>query len=145
MNLKQIRNCVKYQYRHFRGRIPQSSSYSNWPPDVSESLVGQKFNKKGFDGIDNGLKAIQTEQLLDKYLRGVLDAQGTVYDIAKETSLTYASGLSQLLENHIYIKREDEQPVHSFKIRGAYNKLFSLSEEKRAKVNLWSLLFIFRD
>jgi threonine dehydratase len=38
--------------------------------------------------------------------------------------------LSAKLNNQIYLKREDQQPVHSFKLRGAYNKLNTLSEEQ---------------
>mgnify|MGYP001353256636 CR=1 FL=1 len=47
-----------------------------------------------------------------------------VYDIAVKTPLDYAKNLSKRLENEIYIKRDDLQPVFSFKLRGAYNKIF---------------------
>jgi threonine dehydratase len=54
-----------------------------------------------------------------------------VYDVAVETPLEYASGLSKRLNNRVYIKREDLQPVFSFKCRGAYNKIMHLSEQER--------------
>lgn len=60
------------------------------------------------------------------YLRRILLAP--VYDVAVETELTPLTKLSSRLNNHIYLKREDQQPVHSFKLRGAYNKLSSLTE-----------------
>ena len=55
-----------------------------------------------------------------------------VYDVASETPLDPAPRLSQKLNNNILIKREDLQPVFSFKLRGAYNKLFHLTEAQRA-------------
>jgi threonine dehydratase len=74
----------------------------------------------------------QSQQLLSEqaeqldYLRRILLAP--VYDIAVETELTHLNKLSTRLNNQIYLKREDQQPVHSFKLRGAYNKLSGLSE-----------------
>ena len=59
-----------------------------------------------------------------KYKNMVEQAQ--VYDVAIKTPLEIASGLSQRLQNDIWIKREDLQPVHSFKLRGAYNKIAGL-------------------
>ncbi|HEX8182266.1 MAG TPA: threonine ammonia-lyase, biosynthetic [Candidatus Saccharimonadales bacterium] len=56
-----------------------------------------------------------------------------VYDVAIKTPLQLAAKLSSLHNNAIYLKREDMQPVHSFKIRGAYNKIVSLSSAERAK------------
>lgn len=70
------------------------------------------------------LLAEQAEQL--DYLRRILLAP--VYDVAVETELTHLTKLSTRLTNQIYLKREDQQPVHSFKLRGAYNKLSGLSE-----------------
>ncbi len=66
----------------------------------------------------------QSEQL--DYLRRILLAP--VYDVAVETELTPLTKLSARLNNQVYLKREDQQPVHSFKLRGAYNKLSSLTE-----------------
>lgn len=60
------------------------------------------------------------------YLRRILLAP--VYDIAVESDLTPLTKLSARLNNHIFLKREDQQPVHSFKLRGAYNKLAHLPE-----------------
>ncbi len=66
-----------------------------------------------------------------RYIKKILDAR--VYDIAVETPLTNARLLSERFNNNIMLKREDLQPVFSFKIRGAYNKVFQLTEEEKAK------------
>ena len=58
------------------------------------------------------------------YIKKILQAR--VYDVAIKTRLDYAAGLSSRFNNHIWIKREDMQPVFSFKIRGAYNKMANL-------------------
>lgn len=58
------------------------------------------------------------------YLSKILNA--TVYDVCEETPLHRASGLSDELKNEVYFKREDMQPVFSFKLRGAYNKIKNL-------------------
>jgi len=52
-----------------------------------------------------------------------------VYDVARETPLDLAPLLSARLGNVVYLKREDLQPVFSFKIRGAYNKIAALAPE----------------
>lgn len=62
----------------------------------------------------------------NEYLERVLKAR--VYDIAVETPLEPAPRLSRRLGNQVLFKREDLQPVFSFKIRGAYNKIVHLSE-----------------
>eukprot|EP00051_Salpingoeca_urceolata_P035533 m.30152 g.30152 ORF g.30152 m.30152 type:complete len:648 (-) comp9370_c0_seq1:32-1975(-) len=85
----------------------------------------------GHGGGESGFARLKREAVVDAYLRGILDAQSVVYDVARETDLQYASSLSALLENNVYFKREDQQPVHSFKIRGAYNKIVNLTNEER--------------
>jgi threonine dehydratase len=65
------------------------------------------------------------------YLRRILTAR--VYDVAQETPLEAAKGLSRRLANRVLLKREDMQPVFSFKLRGAYNKMAHLSREQLAK------------
>ena len=61
----------------------------------------------------------------ENYVDRILKAK--VYDVAVETSLDAAPRLSRRLDNRILFKREDLQPVFSFKIRGAYNKIAQLS------------------
>ncbi len=63
---------------------------------------------------------------LSDYLQKILTAR--VYDVAIETALDTAKSLSKRLGNQVLLKREDTQPVFSFKLRGAYNKMANLSE-----------------
>ena len=65
------------------------------------------------------------------YLQKILTAR--VYDVAIESALEPARNLSRRLHNKVLLKREDQQPVRSFKLRGAYNRMVLLSAEQRAK------------
>jgi threonine dehydratase len=65
------------------------------------------------------------------YLGRILKAR--VYDVASETPLEPARALSARLKNRVLLKREDLQPVFSFKLRGAYNKMASLPRARLAK------------
>jgi len=69
--------------------------------------------------------------MLEQYVKKILTSR--VYDVAVETPLQSAGQLSKRLGNQILLKREDLQPVFSFKIRGAYNKLAQLSPEELAR------------
>ena len=64
------------------------------------------------------------------YLQRILNAR--VYEVARETDLTAAPKLSKRLSNKVWLKREDEQDVFSFKLRGAYNKMAHLTPAQRA-------------
>lgn len=66
-----------------------------------------------------------------QYIRKILEAK--VYDVAVETPIHNAPFLSKRLNNKVLLKREDLQPVFSFKIRGAYNKIAQLTEAEKAK------------
>jgi len=65
------------------------------------------------------------------YLRRILNAR--IYDVAIETPLEPAPVLSARLGNQLFLKREDMQPVFSFKIRGAYNRMVRLSPAARRR------------
>src|SRR5687767_1965372 len=56
-----------------------------------------------------------------------------VYDVARETPLDIAPGLSQRLGNTVLLKREDQQPVFSFKLRGAYNRIAQLTDAEKVR------------
>lgn len=64
------------------------------------------------------------------YITRILTSR--VYDVAVRTDLQRALSLSDRLGNDVWFKREDQQPIYSFKIRGAYNKMASLTVEQRA-------------
>ena len=57
--------------------------------------------------------------------------EANVYDVAIKTPLQLADKITKKLKNKIYMKREDLQPVFSFKLRGAYNKILTLHKNKK--------------
>jgi threonine dehydratase len=65
------------------------------------------------------------------YLKRILTSK--VYDVAHETALDPAPRISKRIGNTVLLKREDTQPVFSFKLRGAYNKMAHLSAEELAR------------
>ncbi|MDH5395480.1 MAG: pyridoxal-phosphate dependent enzyme, partial [Gammaproteobacteria bacterium] len=69
--------------------------------------------------------------MTEKYKKMVDNAM--VYDVAIKTPLELAAKISNRLNNEIWIKREDLQPVYSFKLRGAYNKIAQLSALEKEK------------
>ncbi len=64
-----------------------------------------------------------------QYLKMINDA--SVYDVAIVSPITFAKNLSSKLKNDVYLKREDLQPIFSFKNRGAFNKINSLSKQQK--------------
>ena len=64
--------------------------------------------------------------MVSPYIEQILKAR--VYDVAIESPLEHAPRLSQRIDNHVLLKREDLQPVFSFKLRGAYNRIAKLSD-----------------
>jgi threonine dehydratase len=69
--------------------------------------------------------------MLSDYIKRILTAR--VYDVAIETPLEPARALSARLCNNVLLKREDLQPVFSFKLRGAYNRMANLSAVERER------------
>ena len=67
----------------------------------------------------------------NNYLEKILTAK--VYDVAIESQLDFAPNLSNKLDNKVLLKREDMQPVFSFKLRGAYNKMVHLTAAERKR------------
>jgi threonine dehydratase len=74
---------------------------------------------------------VPATEALTQLLHDVLTSR--VYDVARETPLDRAQRLSVRLGNTILFKREDLQPVFSFKLRGAYNKIAQLTDEQRLR------------
>ncbi len=68
---------------------------------------------------------------LDAMLRLILNSR--VYDVAQETPLEPAPRLSRRLGNHVLLKREDLQPVFSYKLRGAYNRIAHMTAAERRR------------
>ena len=65
--------------------------------------------------------------MLSRWVRQIL--QATVYDVAIESPLDLAPRISERLNNNIRLKREDLQPVFSFKLRGAYNRISQMPSD----------------
>jgi len=74
---------------------------------------------------------VASRPMSDLYLEAI--EQARVYDVAIETPLELAPKLSSRLHNEVLFKREDLQPVYSFKLRGAYNKIANLTDEERSR------------
>ena len=70
-----------------------------------------------------------------KFSKKYLDliAKSKVYDVAEKTPISFAANLSSKLKNDIFLKREDMQPIFSFKIRGAYNKIVNLTTQQKQR------------
>ena len=67
-------------------------------------------------------------QLQEEYIKRILSAR--VYDVSAETRLHEAPQLSRRLNNSVWLKREDEQQIFSFKCRGAFNRIYKLMQEQ---------------
>ena len=81
--------------------------------------------------LNNDESALEPSALTPAdYLRKILNAR--VFDVAVESALEPARALSERVHNTVLLKREDQQPVFSFKLRGAYNKMVQLSAAQRA-------------
>ena len=87
-------------------------------------------NKKTTPAPSRRSKASSTAAA-PNYLQRILNAK--VYDVAIESTLDSAKTLSKRLGNQVFLKREDSQPVFSFKLRGAYNKMAQLDPQQLAR------------
>ena len=114
---------------------PKSSSASYADDRAVEELI--EFPVVEEDHLHHSTTTTDKPVLLNAkehvvgYLSRILNAR--VYDAAIETELQHAKNLSNLLKNTVLLKREDTQPVFSFKIRGAYNKMAHLTGDELAK------------
>src|SRR5262249_24266840 len=110
------------------------------PSGVYHFLVVSGFSRT-YRGPPEGGRYLQEQRVLsmepqpsrDLYslVRAILTSR--VYDVARETPLDAAPRLSARLDNTILLKREDLQPIFSFKIRGAYNRIVRLTTEERER------------
>ncbi|WP_394132441.1 threonine ammonia-lyase, biosynthetic [Shewanella maritima] len=80
---------------------------------------------------ENNAEEVVEMSLAQKYLQKIL--LSSVYDVAKVTPLSEMKKLSARIGAQVFLKREDMQPVHSFKLRGAYNRISALSAEEMAR------------
>src|SRR5690606_40808835 len=74
---------------------------------------------------------IPSNTMPHRYIKKILDAK--LYDLAIESPIDQAHQLSRRLDNRVLLKREDLQPVFSFRLRGAYNKIAQLTEAEKQR------------
>src|SRR5512141_1677220 len=98
-----------------RGATAAAPSATSNPRRESKGSMGENGNVRS---------VFQTIAMQESYIERILKAR--VYDVAIESPLEPAPRLSRRLGNAIFFKREDLQPVFSFKLRGAYNKIANL-------------------
>ncbi|KAM5384449.1 hypothetical protein ACJZ2D_001485 [Fusarium nematophilum] len=106
--------------------VPEEFLLPTGYPDVSLS------DPSSF-GCFLGVNHQANQDCRPQYLRLIASATSRVYEACKVTPLTNAVNLSNRLECNVLLKREDEQPVFSFKLRGAYNKMAHLDPAKSWK------------
>lgn len=99
-----------------------SAQFTTEPNGLTVSLTTSTAHKPGEQALKNSPQ---------DYLKRILTAR--VYDVAIESHLEPAKALSRRLGNTVLLKREDQQPVFSFKLRGAYNKMAHLTPEQLGK------------
>src|SRR5256885_1146266 len=108
------------------------SDGGGWPR-LTEKLRSSAFGVRNVSAtLDAFVLVFRIEHPMPvDYLKKILTAR--VYDVAIESPLELAPTLSRRLHNKVLLKREDQQPVFSFKLRGAYNKMAHLSAEQLEK------------
>jgi len=79
------------------------------------------------------MQMVSYVSMFEEYKSLIEAAVGRVYDVARRTSLDHAPLLSRQCDNRIRLKREDQQPVFSYKLRGAYNLIATLSDKDKQK------------
>ena len=97
----------------------------------SKSVAPKAPARKSAATVKSKAKVVSKPLTPQDYLQKILTSR--VYDVAIESPLDEAKSLSRRLGHHVYLKREDKQPVFSFKLRGAYNKMAHLNAAHLAK------------
>ena len=111
--------------------LPKLPSHSSVSDDIKEVAPEDMIMREGELGtVRRGILTSEDSERLNWYLRAILTAN--VYDVAIESPLDYAPRLSERIGAKIHFKREDLQPVFSFKLRGAYNRMAAISKESLA-------------
>jgi threonine dehydratase len=109
---------------------PQSFGFTDSPASHPPGQIEPNpasFGQQSEPGAPQPPGSLTTTDYLQRILRA------RVYDVAIESPLDAAPALSARLANRVLLKREDLQPVFSFKLRGAYNKMAGLSAEELAR------------
>ena len=111
------------------GKGSRSSAASTVPARGAQSVsCGTAMQPVTLSHFSPRIQGFRHERQAGRRLSGA-HSQRAGFDVAEETPLDFAPNLSARIHNSIYFKREDMQPVFSFKIRGAYNKMAKLSPQ----------------
>ena len=108
---------------------PKSAAKHTPAPRVAKKIPAAKVKTKSVPS--EALADSSAPLSLSQYLQKILTAK--VYEVAQETPLDPAKNLSRRIGNKVLLKREDQQSVFSFKLRGAYNKMAHLTAAQLAK------------
>ena len=106
-------------------RIPEHPRQGDTVKEVMPEDMQLREGELGV--VRRGVMRAEDAERLNWYLRAILTAN--VYDVAIDSPLDFAPILSEKIGANIYFKREDLQPVKSFKLRGAYNRMVQISPE----------------
>ena len=108
--------------------LPKAPSHNSVSDNIREVAPEDMIMREGELGtVRRSILTSEDSERLNWYLRAILTAN--VYDVAIESPLDYAPRLSERIGAKIHFKREDLQPVFSFKLRGAYNRMAAISKE----------------
>lgn len=118
-----------------------SIEYADYLPEAMKHNLGgnELATYRNLDVNDpltanyHGFPEVQRAMLEYEPTAGVVQAAERLAGVMDITPLEYASGLSNELGVSVFLKREDTTPVHSFKVRGAYNKMAQLTEDERER------------
>ena len=111
--------------------LPKAPSHNSVSDNIREVAPEDMIMREGELGtVRRSILTSEDSERLNWYLRAILTAN--VYDVAIESPLDYAPRLSERIGAKIHFKREDLQPVFSFKLRGAYNRMAAISKESLA-------------
>jgi len=124
-----------YRTRSFSSSICEKSVANEGAKTTSLDSEVLSFPATSNPSPDNSLEyqpvSSNSKEHVVGYLNKILNAR--VYEAAIETELQHAENLSEHLKNTVLLKREDTQPVFSFKIRGAFNRMAHLSQNELRK------------
>ena len=110
--------------------LPNPPTHNTAGDPIKEVMPEDMVLREGELGtVTRAVSSTEDAERLNWYLRAILTAN--VYDVAVESALDYAPRLSERIGAKIHFKREDLQPVFSFKLRGAYNRMAAISPEQR--------------
>ena len=113
-------------------RVREENAPAGQAPNTEENAGTEAAAAEAVVGADSNT---DTEAISGaEYLKKIVSAP--VYRVATNTPLEDMETLSKRIGNEVLVKREDLQPVHSFKIRGAFNRMSQLTDEELSLIHI---------